>query len=125
MGWKSWAEPFASRGLVAEYPPSGAAYRLQRFGFMRAELTDRIRKHAGESDFANRLIEIATQIEQDFRGEEQERLLELVRETLDRHVEIRDNTQRARVALQRLQADQQALLQLFDFIVDRPGGRWG
>jgi hypothetical protein len=87
---------------------------------MGNQLKDQIRKHANGSDFANRLIEIATRIERDFRGQEQERLLELVRETLDRHIEIRENTQRARKALQRLQADQQALLQLFDLIAGRP-----
>jgi hypothetical protein len=87
---------------------------------MGSQLKDKIRKHANESDFANRLIEIATQIERDFRGQEQERLLELVGETLDRHIEVRKNTQRARKAIQRLQADQQALLQLFDLIAGRP-----
>jgi hypothetical protein len=87
---------------------------------MGSQLKDKIRKHANESDFANRLIKIATQIERDFRGQEQERLLELVGETLDRHIEVRKNTQRARKALQRLQADQQALLQLFDLIAGRP-----
>ena len=87
---------------------------------MQRDLIDRIRRHAGRSDFANRLLEIATQIERDVRGEEQERLLGLVGETLNRHIEIRESTHRAHKALRKLEADQRDLLQLFDFIVSRP-----
>lgn len=87
---------------------------------MSKEIKNRIRQRADASDFANRLLEIAGHIERDFDGRERERLLELVRETLDRHVEIRESTRRARAALDKLQTDQQTLLQLFDFITARP-----
>jgi uncharacterized protein YbgA (DUF1722 family) len=84
------------------------------------EIKNRIRQRADASDFSDRLLEIAGHIERDFDGRERERLLELVRETLNRHVEIRASTRRARAALDKLQSDQQTLLQLFDFITARP-----
>jgi uncharacterized protein YbgA (DUF1722 family) len=84
------------------------------------EIKNRIRQRADASDFSNRLLEIAGHIERDFDGREREQLLELVRETLNRHVEIRASTRRARAALDKLQSDQQTLLQLFDFITARP-----
>lgn len=87
---------------------------------MQKELAKEIIKHAGESEFSNRLIEITKQIEREFQGDEQKHLLELVRETLNRHIEIRDNTRRAHVALKQLEADQQALLQLFSMITSCP-----
>ena len=87
---------------------------------MRKQLTHQIRESAGESEFANRLIEIATQIEREFHGDEQKRLLALVSETLDRHLKIRENSQRANAALKKLEADQQALLKLFEMIAIRP-----
>ncbi len=83
-------------------------------------LKKRIRERAEKPDFLNRLLEIATQIERDFDGKERDRLLDLVQETLDRHVEIRENTRKAREALEHLQSDQRALLRLFDFITARP-----
>jgi hypothetical protein len=87
---------------------------------VRKQLAHQIRKSIGESEFANRLIEIAAQIERDFQGDEQTRLLELVRETLDRHLEVRENSKRAHVALKRLESDQKALLKLFNMIAKRP-----
>jgi hypothetical protein len=87
---------------------------------MSKRLKKRIRERAERSDFSNRLLEIATRIERDFEGRERERLLDLVQETLDRHVEIRENTRKAREALEQLQSDQRALLRLFDFITARP-----
>ena len=76
---------------------------------MSKGLKKRIRERAEKSDFLNRLLEIATQIERDFDGKERDRLLGLVQETLDRHVEIRENTRKAREALEQLQSDQRAL----------------
>ncbi len=87
---------------------------------MSRELKDQIRKQADPSGFADRLLAIATQIERDFDGRERGRLLELVHETLERHVAIRENTRLARETLDQLQADQQALLELFEFISARP-----
>lgn len=87
---------------------------------MRKELTLQIRKLSGHSEFANRLVDLATQIEKTFQGDEQVRLLELVRETLDHHIQIRDNTRRARAALKQIEADHQTLLKLFEKITIRP-----
>ena len=87
---------------------------------MTRELKQRINERADRTDFSDRLLDIANQIERDFDGLERERLLALVHETLERHVEIRENTRRAREALEQLHKDQQTLLQLFEFITARP-----
>ena len=87
---------------------------------MSKALKQRIRERAEKSDFLIRLLEIATQIERDFDGKERDRLLDLVQKTLDRHIEIRENTRKVREALEQLQSDQRALLRLFDFITARP-----
>jgi hypothetical protein len=87
---------------------------------MSRGLKKKIRGATNSSDFADRLHEIAARIERDFDGRERDRLLELVHESLERHVEIRANTQKAREALEKLQSDQRALLWLFDFITARP-----
>ena len=101
-------------------PGTCGAQRLHGLSAMSKGLKKRIRECTDPSDFADRLHEIAAQIERDFDGRERDRLLELVRETLERHLEIRENTQRAREALEQLQSDHRALLRLFDFITARP-----
>jgi len=83
---------------------------------MSRELKDQIRSRVEPTEFADRLLEIATRIERDFDGRERRRLLELVHETLERHVEIRENTRLARESLDRLAKAHRELLQLFDFI---------
>ena len=87
---------------------------------MSRELKDQIRRLANPSGFADRLLAIATQIERDFDGRERRRLLELVHETLERHVEIRENTRMAHEALDQLATAHRELLQLFDFISANP-----
>ncbi len=87
---------------------------------MSRDLKDRIRKQADPSDFGDCLLAIATQIERDFDGRERRRLLELVHETLDRHVEIRENTRLARESLDQLVEAHEELLQLFEFISANP-----
>ncbi len=89
-------------------------------GAMSKERKKKIRERAETSDFANQLLGLATRIERDFDGQERERLLDLVHETLDRHVEIREKTREAREALEQLQSDQRTLVRLFDFITARP-----
>jgi hypothetical protein len=90
------------------------------YGARMSEERKNPREEKPESEFANRLTKIATQIERDFDGDERSRLLELVHETLERHVEIQENTRRAREALVQLQSDQRTLLQLFEFITAQP-----
>jgi hypothetical protein len=65
-------------------------------------------------------LEIAKQIESDFNGPEREKLLDTVEEALDRHVEIREATEKAHGALEKLRSNQHALLRLFDFITANP-----
>jgi hypothetical protein len=88
---------------------------------MRKELTKEIRKLSGESEFADRLIEITNQIEVNFQGDEKKRLLDLVHETLQRHLDIRQNTRRAHAALNQLEADHKTLLEFFDKIANTRG----
>lgn len=87
---------------------------------MTRNLKERIRTRAERSEFGNRLLEIAEQIESGFKGPERERLLDMVDEALDRHVEIREASERTRGALEKLRSDQHTLLRLFDFITANP-----
>jgi len=87
---------------------------------MKRNLEEQIRARADRTEFGDRLLEIAKQIESDFEGRERERLLDMVEEALDRHVEIREAAERARRALEKLHSDQHTLLRLFDFITANP-----
>jgi len=87
---------------------------------MTRNLKERIRTRGDLTEFGDRLLEIAKQIESGFTGPERERLLELVDEALDRHVEIREASERTRGAIDKLRSDQHTLLQLFDFITANP-----
>ncbi len=87
---------------------------------MTRNLEERIRTRADRTEFRDRLLEIVKQIESDFKGTERERLLDMVEEALDRHVEIREAAQRTRGALEKLRSDQHTLLRLFDFITANP-----
>ncbi len=87
---------------------------------MTRNLKERIRTRADRTEFGDRLLEIADQIESDFDGRERERLLDMVEEALDRHVEIREASERTRGVLEKLRSDQHTLLRLFDFITANP-----
>ena len=87
---------------------------------MTRNLKEQIRARADRTEFRDRLLEIVKQIESDFEGPERERLLDMVEEALDRHVEIRKTADRARGALDKLRSDQHTLLRLFDFITANP-----
>ncbi len=87
---------------------------------MMRNLEERIRARTDRTEFGDRLLEIAKQIESDFKGRERERLLDMVDETLDRHVEIREATEKTQGALEKLRSDQHTLLRLFDFITASP-----
>ncbi len=100
--------------------PTAQGTALALSCIMSERLRKKIRERAEKREFADQLMDIATRIERDFEGDERERLLALVHEALDRHVEIREQTRAARDALIQLQADQRALLRLFDFITARP-----
>ena len=82
-----------------------------------------VRDEAGADPwFADRLLEGVRRIESDFDGGERERLLSLVSETLDRHLEIRQSSARARRALAQLKADQERIVQLLRLLAAAPGG---
>jgi hypothetical protein len=87
---------------------------------MKRTLEERIRTRGDRTEFGDRLLEIAKQIESDFKGPERERLLDMVEEALDRHVEIREATEKTQGALEKLRSDQHTLLRLFDFITANP-----
>ena len=81
---------------------------------------ERIGARVDRTEFGDRLLEIAKRIESDFKGRERERLLDMVEEALDRHIEIREAAESARGALEKIRSDQHALLRLFDFITANP-----
>ena len=87
---------------------------------MTRKLEEPIRIRTDQSEFRGRLLEIAKQIENDFKGRERAQLLAMVEEALERHVEIREATEKARKALEKLRSDQHTLLRLFDFITASP-----
>lgn len=70
-----------------------------------------------DPEFSDRLLEGLARIEAGFDGPERERLLALVAETLDRHLEVRHATRSVRVSLRRLQADQRRLTELLELLL--------
>lgn len=93
---------------------------MQRQSPMARKLDERILACADGTEFGDRLLEIAKQIESGFAGRERERLLDMVEEALDRHVEVCAAADRARGSLEKLRSDQHTLLRLFDFITANP-----
>jgi hypothetical protein len=87
---------------------------------MTRNLKERIRARVDRTEFGDRLLEISNQIEDEFKGSEREKLLEMVNEALDRHLEIREASEKTRLALEKLRSDQHTLLRLFDFITANP-----
>jgi len=95
----------------------------------RASMSEKLKKRlraqreqeGSAGNFAERLLEGVATIEREFDGEQRERLLALVDETFERHLEIRQNTARARVALEQLRADHEQLFGLLRLIVTPPG----
>jgi hypothetical protein len=69
-----------------------------------------------------RLLELIDQIDMGFDGESRDRLLELAEDTFDRHLELREHTQRARKSLEQLRADQRRLLKILERLTTRPEG---
>jgi len=92
---------------------------------MSERLKMRLRSHGeregSEGAFAERLLESVATIEREFEGEQRERLLALVDETFERHLQIRRNTARARSALEQLRASHRELFGLLKLIVTPPG----
>jgi hypothetical protein len=93
---------------------------------MGDSLKGRIRAHAREhrddADFADRLLALAERIENEFDGEQRARLLALAQQTFDRHVSMHDESDRVREGLAALRIDQRRLLDLLDFLSEKPAG---
>jgi hypothetical protein len=89
------------------------------------ELKKRLRAHREQEGtdgaFAERLLEGVATIEREFDGEQRDRLLALVDETFERHLQIRQNTARAQIALEQLRANQERLFGLLKLILTPPG----
>jgi hypothetical protein len=94
---------------------------------MEQRLIARIReletKHPERARIAERLLEAIAAIDREFRGEERERLLRSVAETLDHLVELGEQSQRVENALARLQAALARLGQLVEFLSPPPAKR--
>ncbi len=92
---------------------------------MSERLKKRLRAHCEQEGvdgaFAERLLEGVATIEREFDGEQRDRLLALVDETFERHLQIRQNTARARIALEQLRANQERLFGLLKLILTPPG----
>jgi hypothetical protein len=92
---------------------------------MSEKLKKRLRAHREQEGtdgaFAERLLEGVTTIEREFEGEQRDRLLALVDETFERHLQIRQNTARAQIALEQLRANQERLFGLLKLILTPPG----
>lgn len=92
---------------------------------MVEELKQRIRFYARENGdqahFADEILRSIALIEREFTGEQREGLLRLAAETLERHIQIQENSAQVRTALARLEAYAQWMRQLCDFITATPG----
>ena len=101
------------------------AHALHCRAAMSKKLKQRLRAHREQKGtdgaFAERLLEGVATIEREFEGEQRERLLALVDETFERHLQIRQTTTRARIALEQVRADHERLFGLLTLIVSPPG----
>jgi len=91
---------------------------------MSEELKRRIREQGRndrrDASFADRLLDLTERIEQEFDGDRRARLLALATDALDRHIELRTGTRRARDVLAGLREDQRRLLELCELLAARP-----
>ena len=76
--------------------------------------------HPDRSLASDRLLEMIETIKDNFTGDEREHMLGMVKETFENLVAIGRNTERARAALGRLQADQRRLAELVSFATLNP-----
>jgi len=93
---------------------------------MSESLKNRFRAHArthgDDAAFVERLLALTDRIENDFDGEQRERLLALAMDAFERHVSMRGESNRVRDGLAALQSDQRRLLDLLEFLSERPEG---
>lgn len=87
---------------------------------LRRRLSEYGREDLGDTNFAERLVELMDEIERGFDGDVRRKLLELAEDTFERHLELREHTQRARRDLERLQADQRRLVEILEGLTVRP-----
>jgi hypothetical protein len=85
-------------------------------GSLKRRIRAHAREHRGDEPFVERLLELADRIEQDFAGEQQQRLLALAQDTFDHHVRMRRESTRVREGLAALRSDQRRLLDLLEFL---------
>jgi len=98
---------------------------LHPLAFMSEKLKRRLRAQREQEDtdgaFAERLLEGVATIEREFDGAQRDQLLALVDETFERHLQIRQNTARAQIALEQLRANQERLCGLLKLVLAPPG----
>ena len=94
---------------------------------MPEELKARIRRHRREhperASLAGRLLASIAVIEREFSGEPRERLLRLASQTFDRHLRLVETSKQARESLAQLEANQQRLVELVEFLGAEPPSR--
>ena len=69
-----------------------------------------------KEEFCDQLVQMVSFIEHHFEGSERENLIKLASETLDRHIQLGENTAKLQSALERIRSHQQRLHQLTDFL---------
>ena len=91
-----------------------------------AKLQRRLREYESratdDASFVTRLLELTTEIERRFDGDECSRLLRLAEETFERHLELRDHTRSTRASLNQLHADQRRLVRILEGLRACPEG---
>lgn len=85
-----------------------------------ADIREYRNAHPERSLVNDRLLELVEMIKVEFTGEERKHLLGLVQETFDNLVEIGNNAELARTALDQLKHQQQRLTGLLNFMLMKP-----
>lgn len=110
-----WMPALVDRGTpFAHYRAMGES--------LKRRIRDHGRRDRRDAFFADRLHDAVLRIEQEFHGDHRSRLLALASATFDRHLELRDHTQRTRERIERLKEDQRMLSELFARLVPRSRG---
>jgi hypothetical protein len=98
--------------------------RLAKRSAVTNDLKQRLREYEsdelGDPHFVDRLIELTDKIDRSFDGDVRRKLLELAEDTFERHLELREHTQRARRNLEQLRADQKRLIAILERLTLRP-----
>lgn len=104
----------------------GSGTHLAPWMHVGAKLVQRLREHESratdDASFVTRLLELTTEIERSFDGDERSRLLRLAEETFERHLELRSHARSTRASLEQLHAQQRRLVSILEGLRALPEG---